>query len=413
MVTQRARRRRFLCAVTGMWWIFLSVGILVPLLPGYVARGLDSSSTVVGISVLLYAISGVLSRPIAAVCLRRHTPWTLMTVASAIGSVTLAATPAWHHLGWFYSMRFMEGLAVGVFYTAAASGVVRDTPPASRGSALSYFSVPLFLGIAVGPMAGDQIIEAVGLEQAWVIAGVLMLLAVPTSIWPVLMRVDTGGTDLAAAGPLGDITVPALTKNDLWRAIVHPAAVVPAAIMALAIAGWAGFQAYVPLYGPTIGMKATGSIFLVYAIVVLTIRVGGARLFDVLPLVELVVVGAVANIVGLLVAWFWREPAALHVAAALLAVSVGLMFVTLMRVSLAGAPAHDEPAIVGAYSIAYDVGAGIGASILGVVITTTGSYASAFVGGAAAGVVALGMTLYFLWPARERYRADRLSSQTQ
>lgn len=413
MDTERARRRRFLCAVGGMWWVFLSVGILVPLLPGYVTRGLDSSSTVVGISILLYAVSGVLARPIAAVYLRRRTPWTLMTIASGFGALTLALTPIWHHLGWFYGMRFVEGLAVGVFYTAAATSVVRDTPPESRGSALSYFSVPLFLGIAVGPMVGDRVIDAVGLEQAWVIAGSLMCLAVPTSAWPLLMKPDASSTDVASPGPLGDITAPALTRTDLWQAIVHPAAVVPALIMALVVAGWAGFQAYVPLYGPTIGMDATGSIFLVYAVVVLTIRVAGARLFDVLPLVELVLLGTLTNIVGLLIAFSWRSPIALYIAAALLAVSVGMMFMTLMRIALADAAPHEESAIVGAYTIAYDVGAGVGASVLGVLITWTGSYQSAFVGGAAAGCIALGVLLRSLWPVRQRYRADRLSRQPQ
>lgn len=412
MDIRRARRCRFLCALAGMWWVFLAMGMLVPLLPGYVEGPLGASTTVVGISVLLYAISGVLSRPAAAVLLRLRTPWTLMATSCLVGAAAVAATPALEQLGWFYFLRFVEGFAVGLFYTAAATSVVRDTPPASRGSILSYFSVPLFLGIAVGPIVGDRVIEQFDFTSSWAIAGALMCVALPTSIIPLFMRTDPHDSELMAAGARYDLAAPALTRTDLWQSMVHPAALVPAVVMALVITGWAGFQAYVPLYGPTIGMEATGTVFLVYAVVVLVIRVGGARLFDVLPLAELVAVGLVANVGGLVLAWAWRDPVALYIAAALLAVAVGMMFVTLMRMALAGAAPHEEPAIVGAYTVAYDVGAGLGALALGLVITATDSYTSAFIGGALAGTLAIVIFLLSVWPARHRYTADQLSPQT-
>jgi hypothetical protein len=46
---------------------------------------------------------------------------------------------------------------------------------------------------------------------------------------------------------------------------------------------------------------------------------------------------------------------------------------------------------------------------MGVVVTVTGSYTSAFAGGAVAGVLALSIALHRLWPIRSRYGVRQLT----
>ncbi|HZW43886.1 MAG TPA: MFS transporter [Dermatophilaceae bacterium] len=405
-------KTRFICVLAGMWWVFLSVGILIPLLPLYVNRTLVADSSVVGVTVLIYAVAGVLARPLAAAYLRRHEPWTFMLAMALAGAFALAATPIVHEVGWMYWLRFVGGFTVGAFYTAAATGLVRDTPPQRLGSALSYFSVPLFLGVAIGPVVGDWLTSAVGHDWSWVASGLCMLMAVPFCL--------VGGRQPRRATPVGDVVVsgtpfgtpfgthvPAMTRSEIWRTVAHPAAGVPAVVLALIVAGWASFQAYVPLYGPALGLPATGTVFLTYSAVVIVIRVGGARLFDRLPLVEIVLWGAVANVIGLVTVWLWADVAALYVAAVLMAVAIGLSYTTLLRIALARVPAHEEGAVVGAYSVSYDIGAGLGAAGMGVLVTWTASYSTAFLGGAASGAVSILLILQHLWPKRATYRVQR------
>lgn len=397
---------RFVCFLAGMWWVFLSVGVLIPLLPQYVSEALGESSSSVGVTILIFAIAGVLVRPLAATYLRSHEPWPLMILVTVVGATALAATPTIPDIRWMYLMRFVDGMAVGAFYMAAATGLVRDTPPHRRGSALSYFSVPLFLGVAIGPVIGDWLIAWIGHDYTWVASGTLMALAVPFGIVGARHRVvspvasDPVASDTALGTPL-----PAMTRSDVWRSVAHPAAVVPAAVLALIVAGWASFQAFVPLYGPELGLPATGTVFLVYSVVVVTIRIGGATLFDRLPLVELVVWGALANVAGLVTVWLWAHVAALYVAALLMAVAIALAYTTLLRIALMDIPPHEEGAVVGSYSLAYDIGAGAGAAGMGLLVTATGSYSTAFLGGAVAGAVALLLVLGLLWSKRHHYRA--------
>lgn len=380
-------------AVAAMWWVFCSVGVLIPLQPRYVRQELAASDSVVGLTFLVFAVAGVVARPAAGVYLRSRDPWPLMAASCGGAAAALALTPAVQRLWWLLLLRFVEGVAVGLFYTAAATSVVQSTPPTRRGRALSYFSVPLFLGTAVGPMIGDWLIAELGLARPWVVAGALLGLALPFC----LRRSRVVGS-------------PPLRRGELLRTLAHPSAAWPALIMALMVSGWASFQAYVPLYGPQLNLHATGTLFLAYSGVVLIIRVGGARLFDLLPPVELVLVGAGANVVGLLVAWLWRDALALYLAACLMAVAIGTGYTTLMRVALTGVPAHEEGAVVGAYSVAYDIGAGAGPAVMGALVAWAGSYASAFAGGALAGAVAFGVALRHLWPLRHRYVVIRPAS---
>lgn len=390
-------RLPFAGVLGAMWCAFLSVGVLIPLLPHYVTGELGLSNDYVGVTVLLYTVAGVLARPVAGAYLRTGSPWLMMLVSATVGALALALTPVWPTLAWMWSCRLVDGLAVGCFYQAAATSTVQQTRPERRGSALAYFSVPLFLGVAIGPMLGDALMPRVGEAWTWFAAGVLLALAVPCSVVGLL-------ASRAARVRVDPTTVPRMTRADLWRTVAHPAAMVPALVLVLVVSGWSAFQAFVPLYGPTLGMATTGSVFLLYSAVVLVIRVGGARQFDRLPLVELVVLGAVANTVGLVVVWLWQARPALFVGAGLMGVAIGVVYTTLLRIALHGVPRHEEGAVVGAYSLAYDLGAGLGAAGLGFVGSRAGSYPAIFAGGAVCGAVALLIVLVRLWPRRAPLR---------
>jgi MFS family permease len=358
-------------AIAGMWWVYASVGMLTPLLPRYVHDRYGAGPTAVGTTILLYGVASVAGRPLAGRYLRTGDPWRLMTLSVLVGAAALALTPLAPNLPVMLVLRVVDGAAVGIFYTAAATSVVQETPHERRGRVLAYFSVPLFLGTAMGPVLGDAVIGWRGLDATWLVSAVVLLLAAPVT----LTRARP-----AAAGPPPE-------PEPFLATLVQPTAVWPALVLALSVVGYAGFQALVPLYGPQIGLPATGTVFFVYSFLTLVIRIAGAGLFDRLPIVAVVFAGCVANVLGLLVAGLWAAPAALYLAAALMAVAIALQYVLLMKMSLTGVPRAREGSVVAAYSISYDVGAGLGAVALGMVVSATGSYRSAFLAGALAGVL--------------------------
>jgi MFS family permease len=392
MPADAGARRSLARAVVAMWWVYASVGILIPVLPQYVTGRYGGGGAAIGVLVLVYGVANVAGRPLAGWYLRSGDPVRLMLLSVLAGVVALAVTPLAPGLATMLALRFVDGAAVGMFYTAAATGVVQRTAEDQRARMLSYFSLPLFLGTALGPVAGDRLIEAVGLNGTWLVSALVMLLAAAVCIGRVRRRP-------AAPPPAGSFAAVVL------RPLVRPAAAWPSVVMALSIVGYAGFQALVPVYGPQIGLPRTGSVFLVYSLITLLIRVTGAGFFDRLPIVRTILVGCLADVAGLLVAWLWRAPGALFLAAGLMAVAIALQYVLLMKIALTGTPAAEQGAVVASYSVSYDIGAGLGGAALGVVVTATGSYQPAFAAGAICAALATIVHLARFWPRRDLYQA--------
>jgi predicted MFS family arabinose efflux permease len=393
--------RSILRAIVAMWWVYASVGVLVPLLPQYVTDRYGGGATAIGVTVLVYGVASVAGRPVAGLYLRTGEPWRLMTLSAVVGVVALVLTPLAPNLGAMLALRFVDGAAVGAFYTAAATSVVHQTPHGQRARVLSYFSVPLFLGVAIGPVVGDALIAGIGQDGTWLVSGAIMFAAAPGCVLQA-RRVARAGRRAEPVSP-----APPAPREPLLRALlgplVQPSAVWPAVVLALSIVGYAGFQALVPVYGPEIGLPATGTVFFLYSFLTLVIRIAGAAWFDRLPLVEVVLVGCLANVAGLVVAWLWAAPAALYVSAALMAVAIALQYVLLMKLALTGMPREREGSVVAAYSISYDVGAGLGAAALGLVVSATGSYRSAFLAGAVCAVLGALVLVGRFWRRRHRY----------
>src|SRR6185437_15303568 len=63
-------------------------------------------------------------------------------------------------------------------------------------------------------------------------------------------------------------------------ALIHRKALAPGSVLALAVAGTTAFNAYIPLYVHELNMSGPQFVFLEYAAVVLSVRVGLARLPD-------------------------------------------------------------------------------------------------------------------------------------
>ena len=73
-------------------------------------------------------------------------------------------------------------------------------------------------------------------------------------------------------------TAAASTRSEV--ACIAPEAIRPGIILACTLIGIAGFSIFLPLYAPEVGVDDVGLLFLVYGVVVLSVRIFGARLPD-------------------------------------------------------------------------------------------------------------------------------------
>jgi MFS family permease len=363
----------FLLIMLSTFAYFVSVGALQPTLPRFIEGPLGGDDVAVGVGIAGFSLSAVLMRPFVGRISDAYGRKILIISGGLIVGVATLGLIWASGLPMLIFLRFVSGLGEAAFYVGAATIINDLAPDERRGEALSYFSLALFGGLALGPILGEVMLERFGYNAAWQVA-------TWTAVLAALLAVR-----------LPDTRPEAVRRKGLQKGgrIVHPAGVLPGAVLASAIIGIAGFATFVPLYALEVGLSGSRLVFGLFSVVVLSIRLFGARIPDLLGARRAGRIALVTNTAGLLVIALWAEPIGLFVGSALFATGQSLVFPALMSLALANAPAEERGAVVGTFTAFFDLAFGVGAITLGWVASQFG-YSGVFVGGAIAAALGLG-----------------------
>ena len=187
--------------------------------------------------------------------------------------------------------------------------------------------------------------------------------------------------------------------------LIHRAAVLPGTVLFLGLIPLAGFAAFMPLYAEdTLGIKA-GPIFLLYGVLVLVVRIFGARLPDRLGARVSGTGALVFSGLGIAIMAIWPTVAGLVAGTVVFAAGMSLMYPALLLMSLVGVPENERASVVGTFSSFFDLSQGIGAPICGLAVVLAGDR-----GAFAAGAITAAFGLFVLWrfgPSAERAALPR------
>jgi MFS family permease len=357
---------RFAIVTMATFAYFVAVGALVPTLPKYVEDRLEGGGVAVGVVVGAFAVSAALARPWAGRLGDVKGRRILVTGGAGLLGVSVCAYALTDAIVPLVALRLVTGLGEAAMFVGAATAIQDLAPDDRRGEAASYFSVALYAGLAFGPSAGEWLADRHGYHALWLAAGGCAIVAA-------LLGLGTPNeADIAAAKP---------------ERLLHPAALGPGLVLMLGMVPFAGFSAFLALYGEGIGLDDVGVVFLGYAGAVLVIRMFGARLPDRLgwKVASTIALVAVTAAVVLLAAW--ASVAAVWLATAAFAIGMSLLFPALFSAVVAQVPEDQRSQAVGTFSLFFDLANGLGAPFLGLVVALS-SYRGAFA--ASAVIAALG-----------------------
>ena len=173
-------------------------------------------------------------------------------------------------LGGVVALRLVLGVAEAAFFVAAVAALV-DLAPASRmGEALSYNSLGLYLGLALGPPLGEILVRAGGHPVAWFGAAVLSVAA----------------AGLAQAIPETDSALPgdgSSTAPEAAWALIHRGSVPIALAFLTSIVAMGAFLAFATLRSGEVGMGRGSLPLFLYGAVVVICRIAFAKVPDRVP----------------------------------------------------------------------------------------------------------------------------------
>jgi MFS family permease len=367
---ERLITREFAALMATTTFYFLAYGTVTPVLPLFVTHHLHGGNLAVGLVVGSFAVSAIVTRPLAGRLGNRAGRRWLLFVGSLIAGGSIAAYPAAGSTWMLVGLRLLTGVGEGCFYTGSATIVSDLAPPSRRGEAISLYSVAIWIGNGLGPAIGQNVYRAGGATASFLTAAALCGVAVL----------------------LGSrITEPVVDHGEILRTpLVHRRALLPGWVLALTIAGTTAFNAYVPLYVRGLGMSGPQFVFLAYAAVVLGIRIVFATLPDRWGPIRTGTVATSSVGLGFLLVAGVHTALGLYLGAVVIALGNSLIFPALMSMALAHASPRERAPIVGTFSGFFDISAGLGGIVLGT-IAAAGGYRVCFASSAAFAASGLGL----------------------
>ena len=262
MSTRRARfvTPQFALVTLSGALYFIALGTTIAVLPVFARRDFGADDIGVGIAVGAFAFGAVVLRPFAGRIGDRWGRRPLVIGGAAVVCVSMALYVTATGLPALVGFRLLGGIGEAAFFVGAATMITDLAPIERRGEAISYWSIAVYSGLAFGPAIGEAVNGAWGFDAVWIVGAVCAGAAA-------LLATFTRETRPDVEPPEG-------------LPLLHRAAIIPGITMFLGLIALAGYTAFLKLYGATVGIHDVGGFFLLYGLVVLGIRIFGARLPD-------------------------------------------------------------------------------------------------------------------------------------
>lgn len=361
---------RFVTVVTCGLFYFMSLGMQLPTVPKFIKGELRGSELAVGVIVGSFSIGAVAVRPLAGRLGDRVGRRPLIIVGAVLVAASVALYALIGSLAALFAARLLGGIGEAAFFVGAGTMVTDLAPPARRGEAISYWSVAVYGGLALGPALGEAILAGDHFLRVWLTAALLALLA-------------------AAVGTMTrETAVPAGSGEP--APLINRTALGPGTVLFLGMIGLAGFAAFVPLYVADVGLEDSGLVFLLYGCTILALRIFGAKIPDRVGTLRAGTFAMAASAVGLVVIAVTGNVVGLYLGTFVFSVGMSLLYPAMLTMALIGVPDSERGSAVGTISSFFDLSQGIGAAILGISVAL-GGFRVAFV--TAALLSSLGLSL--------------------
>jgi len=369
--------RPFVLVTTAGGLYFISLGMGIAVLPVFARHQLGADDVGVGIAVGAFAFGAVILRPFAGRIGDRFGRRWLVIGGAAIVSVSTFAYVGVTSLPLLIGARLVGGIGEAAFFVGAATMITDLAPIDRRGEAISYWSVAVYSGLAFGPAIGEAVKSAWSFDAVWILAGICAGVA-------------------ALIGLTVRETRPDLAPSDDAVPLLHRAAVLPGTMLFLGLIPLAGYTTFLKLYGHSIGAQEVGGFFFLYGVLVLGIRMFGAKLPDRLGPLRGGSVALGGSALAMLVIAGIPTEVGLVLGTMVFAVAMSMMYTNLMTLALVGVDESQRASVVGTFSTFFDLSQGLGAFIVGAVVDVT-SYRGGFLISALFALAGLGL----LWSGRD------------
>src|SRR4051794_4248154 len=181
-ITRRTASERLFTPVFIALWVadlcyFTGFGIVIFALPLYVTGPVGGGEALAGLAFGAFAVSAFVLRPFVGRLSDVHGRRPFLVGGASLAALSLGSLALTEDIVVIVALRLLAGAAEAAFFVAGFAALADVAPPARLGEALSYNSLGLYLGIALGPPLGEILVRTFGFGAAWAGAAALAVLA--------------------------------------------------------------------------------------------------------------------------------------------------------------------------------------------------------------------------------------------
>jgi MFS family permease len=334
---------------------FIAGGMVLPVAPRFAKEALGADAAGVGIAGGSFSIAALILRPVVGWASDRFGRRPLLIGGSLMTVAALALHLVALDLGLFIAARSLLGAGEGFFFVAALAAASDLAPTERRGEAISFLSLSLYLGIAVGPLIGETLLGIGSYNAVWLAAAAVAAVAFGLA-WLI--------------PETAPVVVDRLSRP---RApLIHPAGLFPGLVIFIGLWGMAGFLTFLPLYAREVGLDGAGLPLAAYAVVVIGLRIVGARWPDRFGAARLSGAALACSAAGLAIIGLVPTPAALIGGTIVFAFGVAFTMPALLTLAVSRVPPEERGTVVGTATLFLDLAFGVAPVAIGFIAGRTG-----------------------------------------
>ncbi|MGZ7887416.1 MFS transporter [Lactobacillus crispatus] len=333
------------------FFFMFSTMFVNPLINGY-AKELGASSAFAGIIVGIMSLAAMFLRPVAGNLTDKFSKYRLSFIGGAlifIGVMGYVLTPS---SGWLLLFRLINGTGYVLCTVCMTTWLAFLVPRQHVGEAMGFYGLMNALAMALAPAVSINIYQKIGYRTSLAASAVSALLMI------------------VAIQFVGDHALPkkrVRTQKKSFKIIqfnVLPVAILTTLFAIPYFVTQADIVTYVEQKHLTV---AVGSYFLIYAIVLLIIRVGLKRYFDTVRFGVWFWLSLVSTAAYIILLAVMNNDWQMALAAALMASGYGIIYSVLQSTALLLAPIEEQGLASATFYLGLDIAMAFGPMISGVI----------------------------------------------
>ena len=333
------------------FFFMFSTMFVNPLINGY-AKELGASSAFAGIIVGIMSLAAMFLRPVAGNLTDKFSKYRLSFIGGTlifVGVMGYVLTPS---SGWLLLFRLINGTGYVLCTVCMATWLAFLVPRQHVGEAMGFYGLMTALAMALAPAVSINIYQKIGYRTSLVASAVSALLMI------------------VAIQFVGDHALPkkrVRTQKKSFKIIqfnVLPVAILTTLFAIPYFVTQADIVTYVEQKHLTV---AVGSYFLIYAVVLLIIRVGLKRYFDTVRFGVWFWLSLVSTAAYIILLTVMNNDWQMALAAALMASGYGIIYSVLQSTALLLAPIEEQGLASATFYLGLDIAMAFGPMISGVI----------------------------------------------